>query len=82
MSIMHIIVELNTYSPLPVLTQYCMTVVSLYLIECIVVVTCLRLTTTLLLLHLFLRLWNNNISAEMEASLHKDFPGRVTFTFI
>ena len=75
-----VIVELNMYSPLPTINQYFMIVTSLYLIEYVLVVTYLRLTTALLSLYLFLRLAGNwSISAEMESSLCKNFPGRVIF---
>ena len=63
------------YSPLP--TDSVLTVIGRVHV---VVVTCLRLTTTLFSLHLILRLWlNHGISEEMKASMQKEFPGRVTF---
>ena len=62
------------YSPLP--TDSVLTVITRVHV---VVVMCLRLTTTLLPLYLILRLWNNDISEEMRASMQKEFPERVIF---
>ena len=62
------------YSPLP--TDSVLTVITRVHV---VVVMCLRLTTTLLPLYLILRLWNNDISEEMTASMQKEFPKRVFF---
>ena len=60
------------YSPLP--TDSVLTVITRVHV---VVVMCLRLTTTLLPLYLILRLWNKDISEEMRASMQKEFPERV-----
>ena len=60
------------YSPLP--TDSVLTVITRVHV---VVVMCLRLTTTLLPLYLILRLGNNDISEEMRASMQKEFPERV-----
>ena len=62
------------YSPLP--TDSVLTIISRVHV---VVVICLRLTTTLLPLYLILRLLGNNISEEMRASMQKEFPERVLF---
>ena len=65
----------NMYSPLP--TDSVLTVISSVHV---VVVTYLRLTTTLFSLHLILRLYRNDgISEKMRASMLEEFPGRVTF---
>ena len=60
------------YSPLP--TDSVLTIITRVHV---VVVICLRLTTTLLPLYLILRLLYNDISEEMSASMQKEFPERV-----
>ena len=66
------------YSPLP--TDSVLTIISRVHV---VVMICLRLTTTLLPLYLILRLYgNDDISAEMRASMREEFPERVFFNFL
>ena len=60
------------YSPLP--TDSVLAIITRVHV---VVVMCLRLATTLLPLYLIHRLWDDDISEEMRASMQKEFPERV-----